>query len=320
MNMDRPHFDIDIGPLREVDLPEADRIFRLAFGTFLGLPEPLAFGGDTDFVGTRWRASPDAALGAYVDGSLVGSNFAARWGSFGFFGPLTVHPDLWDKGIARRLLTATLSLFERWGTRHAALFTFPQSAKHVGLYQAYGFWPQQLTPVMAKHVGAAVDAGSWQSQSALDGGSRAASLDACRALTDAIYPGLDLSGEIESATAQRIGDTVLVYDGAELAAFAVCHLGKGSEAGSGTAYIKFGAARPGPDAARHFGRLLSACEALAHARGMEQLVAGVNTSRHDAYRLMLDRGFRAMLQGVAMQLGNAPGYNRADCYVIDDWR
>lgn len=320
MNMDRPHFDIDIGPLREVDLPEADRIFRLAFGTFLGLPEPLAFGGDTDFVGTRWRASPDAALGAYVDGSLVGSNFAARWGSFGFFGPLTVHPDLWDKGIARRLLTATLSLFERWGTRHAALFTFPQSAKHVGLYQAYGFWPQQLTPVMAKHVGAAVDAGSWQSQSALDSGSRAASLDACRALTDAIYPGLDLSGEIESATAQRIGDTVLVYDGAELAAFAVCHLGKGSEAGSGTAYIKFGAARPGPDAARHFGRLLSACEALAHARGMEQLVAGVNTSRHDAYRLMLDRGFRAMLQGVAMQLGNAPGYNRADCYVIDDWR
>ena len=35
---------------------------------------------------------------------------------------------------------------------------------------------------------------------------------------------------------------------------------------------------------------------------------------------MLDRGFRATLQGVAMQLANAPGYNRADCFVIDDWR
>ena len=105
-----------------------------------------------------------------------------------------------------------------------------------------------------------------------------------------------------------------------LVAFAVCHLGKGSEAGSGTAYIKFGAARPGLRAATHFERLLSACEALAQAHGMQQLVAGVNTSRHDAYRLMLDRGFRAMLQGVSMQLANAPGYNRADCFVIDDWR
>ena len=163
MNIVRPHIDITIGPLREADVPEADRIFRLAFGTFLGLPDPLAFGGDSDFVGTRWRASPDAALGAYVDDTLIGSNFAARWGSFGFFGPLTVHPDHWDKGIARRLLTATMSLFERWGTRHVALFTFPQSAKHIGLYQAYGFWPQQLTPVMAKPVGVVANAGSWQS-------------------------------------------------------------------------------------------------------------------------------------------------------------
>ena len=112
--------------------------------------------GDADFVRhalARYR--PTAALGAVCSTTtLIGSNFAARWGSFGFFGPLTVHPDLWDRGIARRLLTATMSLFERWGTRHAGLFTFPQSAKHIGLYQAYGFWPRQLTPVMAKPVGA----------------------------------------------------------------------------------------------------------------------------------------------------------------------
>jgi GNAT superfamily N-acetyltransferase len=319
MNLARP--PIDIGPLHEADLPQADRIFRLAFGTFLGLPEPLAFGGDSDFIGTRWRAAPDAALGAYAaDGSLVGSNFAARWGSFGFFGPLTVHPDYWDRGIARQLLARTMNQFEDWGIGHVALFTFPHSAKHVGLYQSFGFWPQQLTPVMGKPVGDAAQAGTWQSYSALDDAARAAARAACRTLAGTVQPGLDLTREIESTTAQRIGDTVLVYDGEELVAFAVCHLGKGSEAGSGTAYVKFGAARPGPDAARHFERLLSACEALAHAHGLDQLLAGVNTARHDAYRLMLARGFRTMLQGVAMQLGNVPGYNRADCFVIDDWR
>src|SRR5690242_2241329 len=134
-----------IQPLQSADLPEADRIFRLAFGTFLGLPDPLAFAGDADYVRTRWRAAPDAALGAYADGVLVGSNFAARWGRFGFFGPLTVRPDIWDRGVARELLAATMTLFERWNTRHAGLFTFPHSTKHVGLYQRFGFWPQHLT-------------------------------------------------------------------------------------------------------------------------------------------------------------------------------
>jgi len=39
--------NINIRPLEKPDLPEADRIFRVAFGTFLGLPDPQAFGGDT---------------------------------------------------------------------------------------------------------------------------------------------------------------------------------------------------------------------------------------------------------------------------------
>jgi hypothetical protein len=30
--------------------------------------------------------------------------------------------------------------------------------------------------------------------------------------------------------------------------------------------------------------------------------------------------YRVMMQGVAMQRPHAPGFNRADAYVIDDWR
>jgi len=32
--------DVTIRPLQEGDLPAADRSFRMAFGTFLGLPDP----------------------------------------------------------------------------------------------------------------------------------------------------------------------------------------------------------------------------------------------------------------------------------------
>src|SRR6266545_1346692 len=107
--------DISIRPLREDDLPEANRIFRLAFGTFLGLPDPMAFFGDADYVRSRWLADPAAAFGAEVGGRLVGSNFVTNWGSVGLFGPLTVHPELWDRGIAKRLLEPTMELFAAWG-------------------------------------------------------------------------------------------------------------------------------------------------------------------------------------------------------------
>ena len=44
-----------VGPLVERDLPEAERIFRVAFGTFLGVPEPETFWSDRDYVYGRWR-------------------------------------------------------------------------------------------------------------------------------------------------------------------------------------------------------------------------------------------------------------------------
>jgi GNAT superfamily N-acetyltransferase len=118
-------------PLEERDLGEADRIMRLAFGTFFGLPDPMTMFGDSDIAYTRFRAAPDSALAAEADSRLVGSNFITQWGSFGFFGPLSVEPRRWDQGVAQRLLEPTMELFEKWGCRHAGLFTFSHSPKHI---------------------------------------------------------------------------------------------------------------------------------------------------------------------------------------------
>ena len=105
-----------------------------------------------------------------------------------------------------------------------------------------------------------------------------------------------------------------------LRGFAVCHVGPGTEAGSGACYVKFAAVRPGSDAAGDFDALLDACERFAAARGATQLVAGVNTAREGAYRRMLARGFRTAIQGVAMQSPNEAGFNRPDVFIVDDWR
>ena len=73
-------------------------------------------------------------------------------GSVGFFGPMTVRPDLQERGIAQALLAKTMEQFDDWGTRHVGLFTFAQSAKHVGLYQKYGFYARFLTAIMSSPV------------------------------------------------------------------------------------------------------------------------------------------------------------------------
>ena len=144
--------DVVIRPLQEGDLDAADRVMRIAFGTFLGAPDPMMVFGDLDYVRSRFAAEPTWAFAAELDGEVVGSNFATRWGSFGFFGPVTVRVDLWDRGIAGRLMEPIMDLFDQWQVRQAGLFTFPQSPKHIGLYQKFGFWPQYLTPLMERPV------------------------------------------------------------------------------------------------------------------------------------------------------------------------
>jgi len=48
--------DIFIRPPQESDLPVADRVFRVAFSTFLGVPKPENFFGDVSYVETRGQA------------------------------------------------------------------------------------------------------------------------------------------------------------------------------------------------------------------------------------------------------------------------
>jgi GNAT superfamily N-acetyltransferase len=315
-----PDTDLLIRPLRVDDLATADTVRRLAFGTFLGLPDPLSFRGDASPVRTRYSADPTGSVAAELGGDLVGTNFVVDWGSIGFFGPLSVRPDLWDRGIAQRLIEAVLDVFDCCGIRHIGLFTFAHSPKHLAVYQRYGFWPRFLTAIMSKQVHQPEIEVEWRVFSDIPTEEQPAYLEKCRDVSDGVHPGLDLGHEIRAAALHGFGETVLLPDGSDLGGFAVCHCGAGTEAGSGSCYVKFGVVRPGPDAEQWFLRLLAACEALAGARGQARLTAGVNTARREAYRRMQGVGFRTEVLGLAMDRPDEAGYNRPSAYIIDDWR
>jgi GNAT superfamily N-acetyltransferase len=313
---------IRIGPLRQSEVPEAARIARLAFGTFLGLPNPLEFMGDRDLVIPRWRSSHVKFVAARDGDRLIGSNAATRWGSFGFFGPLTVLPEYWDRGVAQRLLEATMKVFEKWGVRHTGLCTFPQSAKHIGLYQKFGYWPQYLTPIMMRTPEAMQQTAGKDALALLSGQSRSRReeiIRACGRLTHKILKGLDLGDEIRSVLKQHIGDVVLIFTRGDLDGFAVCMNGPGSEGGEKLCFVKFAAARGGAGAGERFSRLLVAIDTFALSRGVS-IEAGVNLAREGAFTRMRAHGYRTAMNVVAMQRPHTAGFNRPDVYVMDDWR
>src|SRR5579862_1131420 len=182
---------IKIGLLKKSEVEEAARIVRLAFGTFLGLPDPLAFMDDRHYMAPRFNSPHVKIVAARDGGRLIGSNVATRWGSFGFFGPLTVLPEYWDRGVAQQLLQATMTIFDGWGLRHSGLFTFPHSAKHIGLYQKFGYWPRYLTAVMTR-TPEAKPGSAPVLLSAMKKQEREQAILSCARLTHRIDKGLDL--------------------------------------------------------------------------------------------------------------------------------
>ena len=308
--------------MTEADLPSASRVCRTAFGTFLGAPDIANFWADRDLVVGRFANEHTAAFTAELDGELVGSNFATRWGSVGFFGPLSVRPDRQGRGISKPLVAAVSEELEKWGTRHNGLFTFAQSALHVGLYGQFGFHARFLTAIMSAPTRPGPHEGRWSRYSSLSEDDRPAVEEACREVTETLYEGLDLGAEIRTLAARGFGDTLLLWDTvpSRLAGFAVCHWGPASEAGEGCCFVKFGAVRAGPGAEERFSALLEAASALGAEIGMPSLLAGVNLAREEAYRHMLARGFRTQIQGVTMHRPNEAGYSRPGNYILDDWR
>lgn len=309
---------ISIRQLREADLEPADRILRDAFDRFTGVSNLF---GTRDYVRSRWRTRPTAAITAESAGKILGSNFITDWGTVGFFGPLSVLPELWDRSIGKALVEATLDLLSAAGVRQAGLFTFPESAKHLGLYQRFGFWPQHLTCILGKQLSDARTGELPLLYSALASGEKEESLKACSALTDALFDGLDLSRDVRAVDEHGFGDTILLWKNSRLAAFAICHVGPRSEAGSELCYVKFAAvSRDRDESAKTFERLVGSCEAFARQQGARSIEIGVNTACREAYGHLLARQYKAQLQGVAMTRPSSPAYHGSGNFVLDDWR
>lgn len=310
----------EVRPMQTSDLPAARKVLSLAFGTFLQVPEPDDFWSDLDYIGTRWRSSPESAFVVVQNGEVIGSNFATRWGSIGIVGPLSIHPKAWHQGLAKQLMIPVMSCFKRWKVTHSALFTFAQSQMHTNLYQKFGFWPRYLTAIMQKEISVdIVDKTEYELFSKGNATKQASILSQVNQMCDDIYSGLSLGHEIRMTDEQKLGDTVLIETNGILKGFAVMHCGKNTEAGENKAYIKFATIEQSLGQ-NCFKKLLNACESFTDQQSLAVLEVGANFARKEMIELLQQRAYRTVIQGVAMQSDNDSAYNRAGIYLIDDWR
>jgi predicted N-acetyltransferase YhbS len=308
---------VTLRPMTAADLAEASRVWRLAFGTQFGAPDPTRFRLEVRSVETRFATNPDLCFVAERDGSVVGSVIGMDWGSQIVLGPLTVDPASWGQGIARLLTARFLEAADARRAPLVSLFTFPQSTTHVRLYESFGFAPMHLTPILTKAAAQPTTDVSHRLFQNARHGERSGLLEQCRAIAVSNLAGLDLSREIEAVDRQILGDTILTEAEGAVAGFAICHTGAG-EAGKGNMFVKFASVRPRDAAA--FERLVDAVERVATERGLERITFGINTARRDAYRRVIARGYRASLIGVAMHRPDTVGTLRRELYVIDDYR
>ena len=306
---------IKISSLQESELQEAENLLKLAFGTFKQLPNPLEFGQGAQY-SSRWYRDSSSVIAAKLTDQLIGYVMLANWGSFGNLGPIVVHPNYWNQGIASQLMQSAENKFAQWKTRQMGLSTFANSPKHVYLYGKFGYQPRFLIALMVKPITPTRQSLKAQRYSQLATEQQAESLREAYWLTDSIYAGLDLSSEIKVVEKCCLGDTIFLWNDGGLTGLAICHYEKKSEAQKNSCYIKFAAAKS-PNA---FEQLVDECEILASNVFMISLVAGVDTACEDAYQRMLARKYKIQTFMLSMYKPNQPSYTRQETYIIDDRR
>lgn len=308
-----------VRPMEERDLEPGHAIYRSAFASFLKIDE--AHIPDFNHVRSRYRANPRGAISAEINGELVGTMFAARWGSLAVVGPSTVRPTGWTGQAGKLMLERALALAAEWRCAHVAGFTFSNSPRHIDFFQREGIWPRFLTTVMTRSVRRPTGAPPpFRLMSSLAETERTQAIEACARLTHGLLAGMDLREELASVLRQGIGDILLTGPEGALEGMAVLHVGAESEGGTGNCYVKFGAVGADSAGAEAFERLLDAVEAYAAERKIPRMMLGMNLAHSEAYRILLRRGMLTSQMGVALHGGDDPLYKRPGLFVIDDWR
>jgi predicted N-acetyltransferase YhbS len=260
---------------------------------------------------------PAGAFVAEEEGGVVGFVFSRTWGSVGWFGTFAVLPKCQQRGIGKKLISASLEYLGRAADRVIGLETMPDSPYNLGLYLRQGFRAcaptLTLNKTLRESASQDVSLARW---SAADAQTRERWLADLRQASGQILAGLDYSKEILSTARYRLGDTLVLCQELQAVGFSNVRLVSSHESwGEELAVVQVMALHPActNDEALH--ALLDCSEALAAAQGKRTLVVAVNACHTWALERLLARDYRVSRTMIRMVLKRTEAGSVTDAHV-----
>jgi GNAT superfamily N-acetyltransferase len=295
-------------PVSERDIPALNRLFADAF-TDRYRRDGLV-GVRVPFLNEAiWRyAIADAGEGAMLwrdEGDrLVAFNIAHRSGVEAWMGPLCVRPDRQLGGLGKEIVTAAVEWLKGRGARTIGLETMPRTVDNIGFYSRLGFHPGHVTLTMMADTGPRPRAEpESETLGGLESVPRTARVAEIGRLVAALAPGYDFSREIELTLELALGDVVVFARDGRLAGFALCHAAPLAEGGGRDEVraLKVGAV----DTPALLG-VLDAALAWARRQAVRRFAVRCQTAYAEAYRALVERGFRVRWSDLRMTLAGFP--------------
>jgi GNAT superfamily N-acetyltransferase len=266
-----------------------------------------------------WRyAIDDAGDGAMVwrdaDGHMVAFNMVHRSGTEGWMGPLAVRPDRQGEGLGSLMVRTGIDWLRAQGATTIGLETMPRTVDNIGFYSRIGLVPGHLTvtlvhdvprrpsaeAVLLSKTGAASDSGIVE----------------CRRLVQSLSPGVDFTREIALTRELAIGDTTLIREGRDLAAFALWH---STPLAAGRPKDELRVLKLVARDAAAFERLLDALPVAAAGEKVGRIAVRCQSEYAAAYLRLVARGYRVHWTDLRMTLQDFALRKPDQGIVMSNW-
>jgi GNAT superfamily N-acetyltransferase len=266
-----------------------------------------------------WRyAIDDAGDGAMVwrdaDGHMVAFNMVHRSGTEGWMGPLAVRPDRQGEGLGSLMVRTGIDWLRAQGATTIGLETMPRTVDNIGFYSRIGLVPGHLTVTLVHDVPRRPSA-----EAALLSRTGAASdsgIVECRRLGQSHSPGVDFTREIALTRELAIGDTTLIREGRDLAAFALWH---STPLAAGRPKDELRVLKLVARDAAAFERLLDALPVAAAGEKVGRIAVRCQSEYAAAYLRLVARGYRVHWTDLRMTLQNFELRKPDQGIVMSNW-
>jgi predicted N-acetyltransferase YhbS len=163
------------------------------------------------------------------EGEIVGSNFLDERSKIAGVGPVTVHPEVQNGGIGRRLMRDVMERASARGFAGVRLLTAAHHGRSLSLYASLGFDVREPIACM-QGAPIAAEINGCRVRPAVE-----ADLEACNQLCESVH-GHDRSGELADAIGQ--GTAVVVERGGRISGYATAMAFFGHTVGEATDDVK----------------------------------------------------------------------------------